>query len=354
MTRSEIFIAEIARRAGARWPAIEKSLQASRERRDQLERLLTDLRADSSDLSVVALGSLGRNEWTSGSDLDWTLLVDGQANSDHLLVAQSIRNALEEAGFKRPGQTGIFGNMAFSHELVHNIGGQDDTNRNTTQRILLLLESTTLGPNTEAYRRVIAAIANRYLEEDASLPRTSGKPHYVPRFLLNDIVRFWRTMTVDFASKQRDRGGAGWGLRNAKLRMSRKLIFASGLLMCFLCHESGLEWEEVSPNDDSPQLPYLIALAGRTPLELLAEALVRYDVENAAGPKMFGAYDEFLAVIDDSEKRKALEGLHPQDAGSDPVFENVRAISKQFQAGLMEFFFENGAIGPLTLQYGVF
>jgi hypothetical protein len=42
-------------------------------------------------------------------------------------------------------------------------------------------------------------------------------------FSLNDIVRFWRTMAVDFASKQRDRAGEEWGLRNAKLRMSRKL-----------------------------------------------------------------------------------------------------------------------------------
>ncbi|HEV2991737.1 MAG TPA: nucleotidyltransferase domain-containing protein [Candidatus Angelobacter sp.] len=29
--------------------------------------------------SLVVFGSLARGEWTTGSDLDWTYLVDGQA-----------------------------------------------------------------------------------------------------------------------------------------------------------------------------------------------------------------------------------------------------------------------------------
>jgi hypothetical protein len=34
-----------------------------------------------------------------------------------------------------PGPTGTFGNLGFSHQLVHLIGGQDDTNKNTTQQV---------------------------------------------------------------------------------------------------------------------------------------------------------------------------------------------------------------------------
>ena len=110
--------------------------------------------------------------------------------------------------------------MAFSHDIIHEIGGQDDTNKNMTQRILLLLESCAIGERTDAYERVIRGVINRYLEEDNDL-LTHDSKRYRCSILLNDIVRFWRTMAVDFASKQRDRAGKGWGLRNAKLRMSR-------------------------------------------------------------------------------------------------------------------------------------
>lgn len=155
----------------------------------------------------MVFGSLARGEWTSGSDLDWTYLVDGQANSDHLRIAQEIARVLKthEDRFRSPGQTGTFGNLAFSHDIVHQIGGQADTNRNTTQRVLLLLESSAIGREVQAYERVITAVINRYLEEDNHLLTQNGTRYRVPRFFLNDIVRFWRTMAVDFASKQRDR-----------------------------------------------------------------------------------------------------------------------------------------------------
>src|SRR5690606_33221367 len=86
----------------------------------------------SGDFSLVAFGSLARKEWTSGSDLDWTLLIDGQADPHHYQIARDYSEKLEGAGFERPGATGLFGQIAFSHDIIHHIGGSTDTNQNTT------------------------------------------------------------------------------------------------------------------------------------------------------------------------------------------------------------------------------
>lgn len=125
------------------------------------------------DANLVVFGSLARREWIDwSSDLDWTYLIDGQANSRHLKITQQIRSTIEKAGrtvdgrfeprFAEPGATGTFGNLGFSHQLVHLIGGQDDTNKNMTQRMLLLLESVPIGPSP-AYARIVRAIIDRYL-----------------------------------------------------------------------------------------------------------------------------------------------------------------------------------------------
>jgi hypothetical protein len=91
--------------------------------------------------------------------------------------------------------------MAFSHELVHLIGGEADSNRNTTRRILLLLESRGMVDDDRVRDRVVRNILKRYLQEDLGYHAFHDWKRRVPRFLLNDIVRFWRTMTVDYATK---------------------------------------------------------------------------------------------------------------------------------------------------------
>ena len=134
-------------------PPMPQARAAAKRIREELDSLLSQElgKYASEDTSLVVFGSLARGEGTSGSDLDWTYLIDGQANSDHLVIAQRIRKLLEEHKdkYRPPGQTGTFGNMAFSHDIIHQIGGQNDTNKNTTQRILLLLESAAMGKNNQ-------------------------------------------------------------------------------------------------------------------------------------------------------------------------------------------------------------
>src|ERR1039457_4030246 len=117
---------------------------ASKATMEKLDALLTAKigKYASEDTSVVVFGSLARGEWTSRSDLDWTYLIDGQANSDHLRIAQEIHKVIADHPelFRPPGQTGTFGNMALSHRTIHQIGGHHETNKTTTHGILFLLD----------------------------------------------------------------------------------------------------------------------------------------------------------------------------------------------------------------------
>lgn len=49
-------------------------------------------------------------------------------------------------------------------------------------------------------------------------------------FFLNDLIRYYRTICVDFEYKTFE-ANKPWGIRNIKLIFSRKLIYFSGVLI---------------------------------------------------------------------------------------------------------------------------
>jgi hypothetical protein len=248
--------------------------------------------------------------------------------------------------------------MIGSHDIVHEIGGEDDTNSNTTRRVLLLLESWPIG-SREAYDRVRRQILKRYLQDDHGLRRGSGRLS-VPRFLLNDLTRYWRTVTVDFVYKQRAEAGHKWALRNAKLRMSRKLVFASGLLRCFFCnldHDAAPARQVLAApqHDVSKLIIYLEDQLKQTPLMLLARAVCRPAIDKSTGRKLFTSYDRFLALLDDKNKRDHLVQLTPDQVETSPVWQEVREISRDFHTGLKDLFFgSDDELRNLTTEYAVF
>lgn len=340
-------LSTLADRLGTEFPAITLARQSCAE---HVQRLRSLFESAPSNTAIVAFGSLAREEWTSGSDVDWTLLVDGPTQMDHHNVTTEVASQLESNHYGKPGPTGTFGEMSSSHELVHHIGGVDDTNRNITRRILLLLESICLS-DPITHERVVKSVLERYIIGDP--PATTHGRFRAPLFLLNDVVRFWRTMTVDYAAKKWQRSNKGWALRNVKLRMSRKLLFAKGLLVCFLCHEdfSGRPNDPQFANEELLLKCFQIC---RVPaIQLLANVMDSFaDPETAK--KVLHSYDQFLATLNNEEKRGRLSQLE-FGMTDDHLFVEQRDISRTFREGLEELFFEShDRLTELTRRYGVF
>jgi hypothetical protein len=349
---------ELAKKCGQQWPTITKAAMGAQMERSNLANRLSesDPKLISPDTSVVVFGSLARGEWTQGSDRDWTLLIDGQVEVQHADVVTKIVDAFDVDG-RRPGPTGVFGGLTFSNNIVHFIGGDDDSNTNTTRRILLLLESKSLDGNDLVRSRVLRALLERYVGEDLLYHEPSK--FRVPRFLLNDYVRYWRTMAVDSAQKRRERAKK-WALRNIKLRLSRKLIFVAGLWACLSCelHPSTKLKVAREANDATgvrqEMTSFLVGFSSQSPLETLASVFLKYEAWDAA--KMsFDAYENFLEILDSEPLRTGLENLTFSNAVSDKVFQRGKKAAHDFQEGLTSLFFrKNEELREATQIYGVF
>jgi predicted nucleotidyltransferase len=309
MDENNAAIDALGKAVGQEWANLKSARQLAIETLHLLRVLFKE--SDSEDTSIVVLGSLGRLEFTEGSDIDWNLLVDGIANPNHHTLFLDARQKIQETAAKQVGAEGTFGTFISSHDLIHKIGGEDDTNSNTTRRLLLLSESTAVGEPV-AHRRVVKNVLKRYLLEDRSFWRgTSVHRHHVPHFLLNDFARFWRTIAVDFAYKLRDRSGRGWAIRNIKPRFSRKLLYVAGLLGCYRCHlDFGPELRDHSYPDDNWRLgivDQVFSIFDRTPIEILAEFLLARPALHDLARRILNEYDAFLGLLRDPETRAHLE-----------------------------------------------
>jgi hypothetical protein len=98
----------------------------------------------------------------------------------------------------------------------------------------------------------------------------------------------------------------------------------------------------------------LFESVNRTPIEILARTVLAFEAYGA-GRSIYRAYDSFLGILGDTEKRNRLEMLTADDAYSDALFQEARQIGRAFQDGLGELFFAtNPELTKTTQHYGVF
>lgn len=357
------YVSELSKATGQSWTTLFSSRNDALEVQGKLSKKLKE--CTSADYELVVFGSLARREWTTGSDVDWTLLIDGQADTKQRDVARKIQESIkgvEHNGkpLQPPGTEGTFGNMAFSHDIVHHIGGQADTNHNTTQRILLLLEATALtavnAQDDGPFDRTVRQVLDRYLRSDSNFHTRTNNESLIPRFLLNDIVRYWRTMCVDFAYKDWEQAGKKWAVRNIKLRTSRKLLFLSGLLMVFSCYKNDdLQRDRVGNGGYLLALQsHMLSFVRSTPLDIVVWTLEELRLRDEC-IAILDKYEEFLAIMNDGSARDHLGGLKEGEVYDDNQFLECRKISHELQSELTKICFsKKSQLQDFTAEYGVF
>lgn len=185
---------------------------------------------------VVALGSIGRGECSKNSDFDYIVVAYGLPEDIALRkqIMSELKSLQKGLTLKDPGRTGVFGRVVSAPDLTEFIGLEDDTNRSLTHRILILGEGVSLY-QPEKHKTLVQTMLQRYLSN-----YKEPKPG-VPRFLLNDVLRYWRTLAVDYQAKRWLDLEEEWGLRYLKLLVTRKLAFASLLVPLLACKQATVE-----------------------------------------------------------------------------------------------------------------
>ena len=257
----------------------------------------------------VALGSHGRHEASSASDLDLAYLHDPATCPPEAaeLDRRACVDALRAAGFDVPEKT--FRRAISLPDLIANVGGPRDTHEHLTHRALLLTESAWLR-DRDASRAAWARLFALYRD---GLTRGRWMTS-----LLNDLHRYYRTVCLDYRHKIEE-ADKGWALRYLKLRHSRKTLHLSNLVVH--CAARAL----------APASSFDALLAERisTP-PLLKIALSLHDLGDASCcAELWLRYDAFLALMEDASVRDELERLAPHDESGSAAFRELKENARR-------------------------
>lgn len=275
---------------------------------------LTDALAKSpykNDICVVATGSYGRNEASIESDIDWYIVFDKDRDVMETIPEEvaNIKVVINNLVPNSPGDTGTFDVAIKFSDMQRNIGGDQDTNQTLTRRMLFLLEGTWLF-NKESFKGYRKNLLEKYI-------KPTDVENNVPRFLLNDIIRYYRTITTDFEYKVTE-ANKEWGLRNIKLKFSRKLLYFSGVIA--VAELYNLDYEKrINKAQELFSLP---------PLERL-ETLIEENLN-------LNPYESFLKEISSAATRKALNSVTKENRKESSSYTKLNILADDFSESLIK------------------
>ncbi|WP_295953120.1 nucleotidyltransferase domain-containing protein [uncultured Xanthomonas sp.] len=271
-------------------PNITKAEDYSNRKIDALRSAFSSLGLDGG-ISIVTVGSLARREASEQSDLDYFIICpDADGDGE---VRNKINSCIAQLEIRPPSSSGAFATSVSPENLKRAIGGSSESNDELTRRMLFLLESDWLY-GREVYEELFADLISLYIKNGIT-------QHQLARFFLNDLIRYYRTICVDFEYKTCD-GGKSWGDRNIKLLFSRKLLYFSGIVAVAGTAQSSCEFKKSE----------LTRLLKMTPINRVKDSC------GGDSDRLMARYDAFLGWMSDVGVRGRLrETSSDRNAHSD-------------------------------------
>ena len=295
---------------------LEACRHFSESKLDEIRKALASSPFPASTVTAT-YGSYARREASDQSDIDYILLTDCGEPDLPAETVEAIRATISHVVPIDPSSGGPFAKAVPLTTLLSNLGGDADDNQNITRRMLLLLEGEWL-TNQEGFRKIRRELIERYVS-------ATPKDHQIALFLLNDVIRYWRTMTVDYAYKTSETAvPKPWAIRNIKLVFSRKLMYAGGLFAVGMTADrtESSKVECLERLFDMPVTERLLSICGRQQASRAIEI-----------------YTSFLARMADAEFRGHLKSLGNQDR-QDPKFRELKNEAHHFTRELLALFEE--------------
>lgn len=237
----------------------EKIKAESQKRLDELRHELNLAYPESeinNQICIFACGSLGRLEMTEKSDLDLFFVTESNesqdftiSNLDKYLFFSKLYAINSKLNYQDPSKGGMYWEFTPKENLLDIGSRQEDYNNSFTARMLLLLESKPLY-NDKTYKKILKETIDKYFSDYTDYPN-----EFYPLFLMNDILRYWYTLTLNYEYRRDDKDDTNkryW--KRLKLKYAR-LITCYSMLAC-LYHKN------ISPE-------YVLRCVEMTPFERL-------------------------------------------------------------------------------------
>lgn len=276
--------------------AITKRKSYSDNKLSRLKSKIRNIRGPNAvkeNLCIYATGSYGRMEAYIHSDVDLFFLQCSNCTDvgkiDKTLLDAQIIYICREQKFPEFSNDGMYLEIHNLSEMLADLGSPNDDHRNHfTARMLLLLESKPIY-NEREYDSAVKEIINTYYRD-----YHDHEVDFKPVFLVNDIIRFWKTLCLNYEHRRNRKINdatkkAKSHLKNLKLKFSR-------LLTCY----SFIAYLMASPDGKYPPA-YILSGVKKTPIERLEAIGQSIPDSKTLIQEIRGLYCEFLKITEKSE-----------------------------------------------------